>query len=169
MRSKVPDCRRSKIRVLYRSGTRQDIEQAAHPRRGDRQRPASRGGIQAQVKLTLPRRQPLPRRRLQQLQLSIVAGRADVLDIPRTAMGGIHDLHSRRARRSLHRTHMPHRATLRPGLVGKSAQPDMRTRRSVGRPPSRPPFVLQVRSLRSRHADPGTAPPLRVDHYRLRP
>jgi hypothetical protein len=40
----------------------QGIEQAAHPRRGDRQRPARRSGIQTQVKLALPGRQPLPGR-----------------------------------------------------------------------------------------------------------
>jgi len=57
------------------------IEQAAHPRRGDRQRPAGRSGIQAQVKLTLPGSQPLPGRRLQQLQLHVIVSRADVLDI----------------------------------------------------------------------------------------
>ena len=73
----------------------QRIEQAAHPRRGDRQRPARRCGVQGQVKLTLPGRQPLPRRSLQQLQLRIIVGRADVLDIPRPAMGGVDDLHGR--------------------------------------------------------------------------
>jgi hypothetical protein len=40
----------------------QGIEQAAHPRAGDRQRTASRSSIQAQVKLALPGSQPLPRR-----------------------------------------------------------------------------------------------------------
>jgi len=43
--------------------------------------PAGRSGIQAQVKLTLPGTQPLPGRRLQQLQLHVIVSRADVLDI----------------------------------------------------------------------------------------
>lgn len=64
----------------------QRIEQAAHPRGGDRQRPSYRASIQAQVKLTLPGRRPLPGRRLQQLQLDVIVGRAEVLDIPRPAM-----------------------------------------------------------------------------------
>jgi hypothetical protein len=79
---------------------------------GDRQRPAGRSRIQAQVKLTLPGRQPLPRRGLQQFQFRIVMSRADVLDVPRTAMRGVHDLHSRRARGRLHRPDIRHRATL---------------------------------------------------------
>jgi hypothetical protein len=40
---------------------------------------------QAQIQLTPPGRQALPGRRLQQLQLHIIVGRADVLDIPRPA------------------------------------------------------------------------------------
>ena len=53
-------------------------------RGGDRRRPASRTGIQAHVKLPLPRSQPLPRSGLQQFQLHIIVGRADVLDLPAT-------------------------------------------------------------------------------------
>jgi hypothetical protein len=73
----------------------------AHPRRGDRQRPAARappgglGALQAQPKLALTSSQPLPRRRFQQLQLSIVMGGPDVLDIPRPA----HPTSARSARR----------------------------------------------------------------------
>jgi hypothetical protein len=48
----------------------QRIEQAAQPRRGDRQRAARRPVIQAQLQLALPGRQPLPRDRLEQLQLA---------------------------------------------------------------------------------------------------
>jgi hypothetical protein len=59
------------------------IEQAAHPRRDDRQRPARRPGIQAQVQLTLPGHHPLPGRGLQQLELHFAMSRPDVLDIPR--------------------------------------------------------------------------------------
>jgi hypothetical protein len=75
----------------------QRVQQAAHPRRGDRQRPARRPRIQAQVQHALTGREPLPRRRLQQLQPGIIVGRADVLDVPRPAVGGVHDLHGRRA------------------------------------------------------------------------
>lgn len=66
---------------------RQGIDQAAHPPGGNRQRATNRGGIQAQVKLALPGRQPLPCRGFQQFQLSIVVGRDDVIAITRTAMG----------------------------------------------------------------------------------
>ena len=52
----------------------QGLEQAAHPRRGDRQRPARRSRVQAQVKLALTGCQPLPRDGLQQLQLHIIMG-----------------------------------------------------------------------------------------------
>ena len=40
-------------------------------------------------------RQLLPRDRLQRLQLHIVMSRPDALDIPRSAMRGVHDLHRR--------------------------------------------------------------------------
>ena len=46
--------------------------QAAHPRRADRKRTAGRTGIQAKVKLTLLRGQPLPRRGLQQFQPHVI-------------------------------------------------------------------------------------------------
>jgi hypothetical protein len=50
---------------------------------GDRPRPAALpASLQAQVKLTLPGGQLLPGSRLQQLQLRIVMGLAEVLDIP---------------------------------------------------------------------------------------
>ena len=38
----------------------------------------------------------------------------DVLDLPRPAVIGVHDLHRRRARRRLHRAHIGHPATLEP-------------------------------------------------------
>jgi hypothetical protein len=46
-----------------------------HPRGGDRQRPSRRTCRQPQVKLTLTRRQALPRHGLQQLHLSAAVGR----------------------------------------------------------------------------------------------
>src|SRR5215472_17549833 len=97
-------------------GPGQGIEQAAHPRRGDRQRPARRSRIQAQVQLALPGGQPLPRDSLQQLQLHVVMCRADVLDLPRPAARGVHNLHRDGARRRLHRPHIRHPATLRPPI-----------------------------------------------------
>jgi hypothetical protein len=57
------------------------IHQVAHPRGGDRQRPAARG-LQAQVELLLPGRDPLLRRRLQRLQLRLIVRRPQVLDLP---------------------------------------------------------------------------------------
>jgi hypothetical protein len=83
------------IGAQHAIGTRQGIGQAAHRRRCDRQRPARRTGVQAQVKLALPGGQPLPRHRLQQLQFDVIAGRADVLYIARTVMAGPGDLHRR--------------------------------------------------------------------------
>jgi len=47
------------------------VDQVAHPRGGDRQRTAARGP-QPQVKLQLPRRDPMQRRRHQRLQLRLV-------------------------------------------------------------------------------------------------
>jgi hypothetical protein len=51
-------------------GMGQRVYQAAHPRRGGRQRPARRPRLQAQVQLALPGCQPLPPGRLQQFHLS---------------------------------------------------------------------------------------------------
>jgi hypothetical protein len=76
------------------------------------QRPASRTGIHAQVKLTLPRGQPLPRDGSQQLQSRVIVSRADVLDLPRPPVRGVYDLHRRGTRRRLHRPHIRHPATL---------------------------------------------------------
>jgi hypothetical protein len=59
------------------------ISQMTHPRGGDRQRPSRRPCRQPQVKLTLTRRQALPRYGLQQLHLSAAVGRPQVLDLPR--------------------------------------------------------------------------------------
>jgi hypothetical protein len=107
---------RGRIQAQHPPGTLQRVQQAPPPRRRDRQRPARRRGVQAQVQLTLPGRQPLPRDRLQQLQLTIVMRRADVLDLPRPAVRGVHDLHRDRARRCPDRPHIRHPPTLRPGL-----------------------------------------------------
>jgi hypothetical protein len=85
------------------------IKQVAHPRGSNRLRaaigtpPRRLSWLQAQVQLALTGRQPLPRRGLQHLQFRIVIGRTDVLDIPRPAPPGVHDLHRRRTQRRLHR------------------------------------------------------------------
>jgi hypothetical protein len=59
----------------------QGLHQVAHPRGGNRQRPAARG-LQAQVKLLQPGRDPLLRRGLQRLQLRLIVSRPQVLDLP---------------------------------------------------------------------------------------
>jgi hypothetical protein len=65
----------------------------AHPRRGDLQRAARRSpGGQAQVELALAGRQPVPGRGLERFQLAVVMRRAEMLDAPRAAPGGVHDL-----------------------------------------------------------------------------
>src|SRR5262245_46886155 len=59
---------------LSRRSSAAILEKTNHPRGGDRQQPARRADIWAQVKLTLPGCQPLPCDDLQQLQLHIIAG-----------------------------------------------------------------------------------------------
>ena len=74
----------------------QRVPQVPHPRGRDRQRTTRRGvftTVQAEVELTLTRRQALPRGRLQHLQLRLVMRRTDVLDVARPPPGGVHDLH----------------------------------------------------------------------------
>jgi hypothetical protein len=92
----------------------------------NRQRPVSRSRIQAQVKLTLPGSQPLPRHRLQQLQLRVIVSRADVLDIAGPATGGVPDLDRSGTRRRLHRPHIRHRASLRPPINAQIRPPQTR-------------------------------------------
>jgi len=58
--------------------------------------PGRSNRLKAQVEHAPSRGQPLPRRLLQQLHLHVIVSRADVLDIPRPAMGGVHDLHGLR-------------------------------------------------------------------------
>jgi hypothetical protein len=69
----------------------------------------------------LPGGQPLPRDGLQQLQLGIMRG-TDVLDLPRPAMAGAHDLRRDGARCRPDRPQIRHRATLRP-LISAQIQP----------------------------------------------
>jgi hypothetical protein len=107
-------------------GTHQGIKQHAHPRGRDRQRPAAaRAEPRAQVQHALTGRQPLPRHRLQQLQLGVIMRGPDVVDPPRPAMIGVHDLHRRRARRRLHRPDIRHPVTPEP-----RASAQIRTRKT---------------------------------------
>lgn len=57
------------------------VDQVAHLRRRDRQRPGRTRAVQAQAELQLPGRDPLPRRSLQPLQLRPVVRRPQVLDL----------------------------------------------------------------------------------------
>jgi hypothetical protein len=99
-------------------------QQVPHPRRGDRQRPARRPDRHAQVKLALASGQPLPRCRLQQLDLSTAVRRPQMLNLPRTTMRGIHHLHRRRTGPGLHRAHIRrHQPTLRPPVSAQPHQP----------------------------------------------
>ena len=88
------------------------IHQVAHLRGGDRQRPAARR-LQAQVELGLPGRDPLLRRCLQGLQRRVIVRRPEMLDLPRSAPRGPHDLHRGRTQRGLHGPHIRHQATLK--------------------------------------------------------
>jgi hypothetical protein len=89
------------------------VQQAAHPRGGNRQRPGRPGIVQAEAWFQLAGRDPLPGGGLQRLQLSVVVRRPDVLDVPRTAPRGQHDLHRGGARLRLHRPYVRHPLTLR--------------------------------------------------------
>lgn len=61
----------------------QGIPQVPHPRGCDRQRTTRpRRCVQPEVELALPGRQPLTGHGLEQLELDIVMGRPDVLDVP---------------------------------------------------------------------------------------
>src|SRR5262249_22829914 len=109
---------------------------------------ARRPGSQAQIQLTLPSRQPLPRDRLQQLQLGLIVSRADVLDLPRPAMRGVHDLNGHRPRRCPDRPHVRHSPTLRSALrlVRRFRTAPEQTRRSENYSPSEPATLIKVRS-----------------------
>ncbi|MDP4511101.1 hypothetical protein Q9G87_54835 [Nonomuraea sp. G32] len=75
-------------------GAGQGIPQMFHPRAGDLQRPArGRAVIQPEIQLLLPSSQPLTRDGLERLQLGVVVRGSDVLDLPRPAARGVHDLH----------------------------------------------------------------------------
>jgi hypothetical protein len=71
----------------------------------------------AQIQHALPGGQPLPRDGLQQFQVGVIMRGPDVLDLPRPAMAGVHDLHRDGARCRPDRPHIRHRATLRPLTV----------------------------------------------------
>ena len=141
---------RGPVEAQHPPGVLQRVQQAAHPRRGDRQRPARRAGVQAQVQLALPGRQPLPRGRFQQLQLRVVMRRAEVLDIPRPAPRRMHDLHRRRARGRLHRPQIRgHQPRIRPRLVRNFSNHQDRTRRSATREQDQVQKVAEVRTRRT--------------------
>src|SRR6266568_2780766 len=85
-------------------------------------RPAGRSpGRQAQAELTLPSRQPLPRRGLERLQLPVNMRRAHVLDAPRATPGGPDDLDRDRSRGRLHVRTYATRRDYESRLVRKSA------------------------------------------------
>jgi hypothetical protein len=133
---------------------RQGIPQVTHPRGGDRQRATARtplgglGALQAQVELVLASDQALTRGGLQDLQLSLVMGRPDVLDIPRPPPGGVHDLHGRRSRRGLHRAQVRgHEPTLRARI---SAQ--IRSRQSAKPQVSEPHALPAAKRVTSQAA-----------------
>jgi len=89
--------------------------------------------------------QPLPRSRLQQLQLRIVIRRAEVLDLPATRGGRS----TRPTRQSCPRPSSPsdirHQAHPTPALVHTFTRQHQRNSRSANRSPCAPPNVSQVR------------------------
>src|SRR5690606_41731129 len=58
--------------------------------------------VQAEVELGLPGGETLPRHRLERLQRRVVVRRADMLDVPRPAARGMHDLYRPGPRGGLH-------------------------------------------------------------------
>ena len=99
------------------------------------QRSAARR-LKAQAELQLPRGQPLLRRGLQSLQLSVVMRRPDVLDLPRPPPRRPHDLHRHRARLGLHRPQIRHEATLR-AIVSAQLQLSRKQKQQVNATPNR--------------------------------
>lgn len=99
------------------AGTLDGAGQVTHPGRGDRQRASRSPALRAGAEFRLPGRQPLPRRRLQRLQLSLLVRRADVPDVPRPAPRRPHDLHRRRPRDGLHRANLSHPTRQRAAAV----------------------------------------------------
>ena len=118
-----------------------------HSRRRDRQRaaPAATAEVWAEIQHALPGRQALPRDRFQQLQLGVIVRRPDVLNLPRPAMVGVHDLHRGGARRS--RPHIRHRATLRPRISAQIQSPETRN-----------PQLTAMRQLRILDREPSQVP-----------
>jgi len=111
-----------------------------------RPRSPRRRAIQAEVELVLPGSQPLTANGPQQLQLDLVMGRPDVLDLPRPTATGVHDLHRAGTRRRPHRTDVRgHRPTIEPRLVPPSETLDARSRRSAHRSQREAAIVSKVR------------------------
>jgi hypothetical protein len=109
----------------------QRVPQMPHPRRDDLQRLRPSSRVQTEVQLALPGREPLPRGRLQCLQLGLVMRRTEMLDLARTPPRGMHDLHRGCSRRRPHRAHIRHdRAAYDPRLVRKFNPPDQQNPRS---------------------------------------
>ncbi len=69
-----------------------------------------------------------------------------MLDIPRTPMRGVHDLHRPSSRGRLHRADIRHHGTLRTRLVRTPSAPDMQTHRSAACASVQSANVAQVRS-----------------------
>ena len=115
-------------------GPAQRIVQVTHPRRRDRQRTASRAPraqSSARGRAHSARQSGLPGGHLQNLQLSLVMRRPNVLDIPRSPPRRVHDLH-RRTRRRRHRPHIRgHQATLRPRISAQIRSEHTKARRSA--------------------------------------
>ena len=72
------------------------------------------------------------------LDLHVVTGGPDVLDVPRPTPGRVHDLHRRRTRRGLHRAHIRRpRPLYGPELVRNFSDRHQRTRSPAAHPQRR--------------------------------
>jgi hypothetical protein len=104
-----------------------------------------------EVKLQLPGREPLPGSGLQRLQLCVIVRRADVLDLPRPAPRGSHDLNRGLPRRGRHCANVRHPTRLRVTakahpLVRKSRTRKQQTCSSQLCDRADPASVIKVRS-----------------------
>jgi hypothetical protein len=125
---------RRPVQPQHPVGALQGVQKVPRPRGRDRQRAASGPSAEARAerKLTLPGRHPLPRRGPQQLQLRVIVRGPDVLDVPRSPVRGVHDLHRPRARGGPHRPHVRHtRPPYGLGLVRRFAHHERGIHRST--------------------------------------
>lgn len=91
-----------------------------------------------QIQFALTADQPLTRDRLERFDRLLIGGRAEMLDVARTAPGAVHDLHRNRSGSGQHRAHGRHTVRLR-ALLSAQTQltPKPNSQANAPRQPSR--------------------------------